>query len=1110
MELSELSALYTNSVQQKKMLEWIASDSNRLHLKGLKGSSAALFASSVFKQQVGNFLFVLNDEESAGYFYNDLTQILGKDTVYFFPSSYKHSIKYNRQDVSNGILRTEALNALTVASAFHVIVTCPDAVAEKIVSKRQLQDKTLVLKSGDALAVDDLVDVLLQFHFNRVDFVYEPGQFSVRGGIVDIFSFSSEYPYRIDFLGNEIDTIRTFDIESQLSKERQTQISVIPNVKAEKKDLISFFNFLPENTLLFFKDTQEVKNQLSVIFEEQQLKVLDKGDGEMEKVSENLISAEDFVAEINRFRIVEFGTRSFFETQDNVIFSTSAQPVFMKNFNLVSQNLLQHLVQGYKVYILSDSKKQTDRIRAIFQDRGDKITFQPVLRTLHEGFLDNDLKVCCYTDHQIFDRFHKFSLRTESVKMGKVVSALKELNQFQLGDYVVHIDHGIGRFGGLIEQEKDGTKQEVIKLIYKDGDIVLVSIHALHRISKYKGKDGEPPRITKLGGNAWQNLKDRTKKKVKDIARDLITLYAKRMKEKGFAFPPDSYLQHELEASFFYEDTPDQEKATADVKRDMERARPMDRLICGDVGFGKTEIAVRAAFKAATEGKQVAVLVPTTVLALQHFKTFSERLKDFPCKIDYLSRAKKASQQKEILQQLKEGKIDIIIGTHRLIGKDVAFHDLGLLIIDEEQKFGVSVKEKLKQIKVNVDTLTLTATPIPRTLQFSLMGARDLSVMHTPPPNRYPVQTEVIEFNEDIIREAIRTEIDRNGQVFLVNNRISNIEHLESIVKKLVPEARTVVAHGQMESQRLEEIILDFVNYEYDVLIATSIIESGIDIPNANTIIINNAQNFGLSDLHQLRGRVGRSNRKAYCYLLTPSQKLLTADAKKRLQAIENFSDLGSGFNLSMQDLDIRGAGNMLGAEQSGFIVDLGYETYQKILNEAVTELKDEEFSELYAEQQEGDGMLFVSDCAVESDLELMFPHDYIENVSERMSLYRELDNIENEKLLREYENRLIDRFGPLPPQARDLILMVRARFLAMELGFEKLVLKEGKMFAYFVSNPDSAYYKSDTFGKVLHYIQYFNADCKLRDRQGKRSLLIEKVTSIEKVYDILQMMKEG
>ncbi len=1110
MELSELTSLYAKSPLQNQFLDFCSSNAQHLHLKGLQGSSAALFVASVFKQKTGNFLFLLDDEESAGYFYNDLTQILGNNIVYFFPSSYKHSIKYNKQDVSNGILRTEALNAL-LTDEFHIIVTCADAIAEKIVSKQQLQDKTLVLKENETVEIQKLVEDLLKYNFSRVDFVYEPGQFSVRGGIVDVFSFSSEYPYRIDFFGNEIDTIRSFDIETQLSKERQSQIAIIPNVKTEKQDLISFFDFLPKNVFIFAKDFTEVKSQLETIFDEQQLKVIDKGEGDIEKVSENLISDKDFVAQIENFRTIEFGTHSFFKTEDYILFSTAPQPVFMKNFNLISENLLQYLVQGYKVYILSDSKKQTDRISAIFQDRGDKITFQPVLKTLHEGFVDNDLKVCCYTDHQIFDRFHKFSLRTESVRMGKVVSTLKELNQFQPGDYVVHIDHGIGRFGGLIEQEKNGTKQEVIKLIYQDGDIVLVSIHALHRISKYKGKDGEPPKITKLGGNAWQNLKERTKKKVKDIARDLIALYARRMKEKGFAFPPDSYLQQELEASFFYEDTPDQEKATAAVKKDMENTRPMDRLICGDVGFGKTEIAVRAAFKAATESKQVAVLVPTTVLALQHYKTFSERLKDFPCRVEYLSRSKSASQQKEILKQLKEGKIDIIIGTHRLVGKDIAFHDLGLLIIDEEQKFGVAIKEKLKQVKINVDTLTLTATPIPRTLQFSLMGARDLSVMRTPPPNRYPVQTEVLEFNEDVIREAIRAEINRNGQIFLINNRIDNIEHIEAIVNKIVPEARTVVAHGRMESERLENIIVDFVNYEYDVLIATSIIESGVDIPNVNTIIVNNAQNFGLSDLHQLRGRVGRSNRRAYCYLLTPSKKLLTSDAKKRLQAIENFSDLGSGFNLSMQDLDIRGAGNMLGAEQSGFIVDLGYETYQKILTEAVAELKEEEFADLYAEQENADDqMQFVTDCAIESDLELMFPHDYIENVSERMSLYRELDNIENEQLLQEYEKRLIDRFGALPPQAKDLILMVRARFLAISLGFEKLVLKDGIMIAHFVSNADSPYYKSETFGKVLHYIQYFSNDCQMRQRQGKYSLLINNVTSIETVYDILSMMKEG
>jgi transcription-repair coupling factor (superfamily II helicase) len=807
---------------------------------------------------------------------------------------------------------------------------------------------------------------------------------------------------------------------------------------------------------------------------------------------------------------MEWGEKTYFQTKTTIQFNTSLQPIFHKNFDLITDNLKARLKEGYKLYILSDSVKQTDRIAAIFADRGDAIPFQPIKNTLHEGFIDHDLSLLCYTDHQIFDRFHKYQLKTDKTRLGKVVLTLKELNQFKIGDYMVHVDHGIGTFGGLVRTNVNGKMQEMVKLVYKDDDIIFVSIHALHRISKYKGKDGEAPHINKLGSGAWERLKERTKTKVKDIARELIKLYAKRKAEHGFQFSPDSYLQQELEASFIYEDTPDQIKATADVKKDMESLLPMDRLVCGDVGFGKTEVAVRAAFKAVTDSKQVAVLVPTTVLALQHYNTFKDRLKDFPCTIEYLSRAKTNKQTADILEKLSKGQVDIIIGTHKLVGKSVKFHDLGLLIIDEEQKFGVKVKEKLKEMKINVDTLTMTATPIPRTLQFSLMGARDLSIINTPPPNRYPVQTEIYSFDEDVIREAIQLEMNRNGQIFFLNNRIQSIYAMETMIKRLIPGCRVAVGHGQMPADQLEEIIVDFIDYEYDVLVATTIIESGIDIPNVNTIIINSAHNFGLSDLHQLRGRVGRSNRKAFCYLLAPEMSLLTPEARRRLQAIETFSDLGSGFNIAMQDLDIRGAGNLLGAEQSGFIADLGYETYQKILNEAVHELKDEEFADLYADENKGTASStgFVTDCQIDSDLEVLFPADYIENISERISLYRELDHIENESELIDFEKRIEDRFGKIPAEGQSLILVVRLRWLAIGLGIEKLVLKNESMTAFLVTNAQSLYYQSDNFGRLLKFMTLHPHKCRLREKNHRRSVVFSDINSVEKAYKILAEVK--
>ena len=924
----------------------------------------------------------------------------------------------------------------------------------------------------------------------------------MRGSILDVFSFSYEFPYRIDFFGNEVETIRSFDVETQLSKEKLDSIYIVPEMTKGNRTNSSLLDSLPSETLLASKDMAWVKERIGSIWNEEPIIGDEESFANIEQLRAKLITGEDFLHAALGFCRLHFGTRPMGVADATLTFSMEAQPIYHKNFDLVSESFHKYLEDGYTLYILSDVEKQATRIRAIFEDRGDDIPFTSVNKTIHEGFADETLRVCLFTDHQLFDRFHKFNLKSDKARSGKLSLSLKELNQFTTGDYIVHIDHGVGQFGGLVRTEVNGKMQEAIRLIYQNNDIIFVSIHSLHKLSKYKGKDsGEPPKLSKLGTGAWEKMKERTKSKVKDIARDLILLYSKRKQEKGFAYSPDSFMQHELEASFIYEDTPDQMKATADVKADMENDRPMDRLICGDVGFGKTEVAIRAAFKAVSDNKQVAVLVPTTVLAFQHYQTFSERLKDFPCRIEYISRARTAKEIRETLKDLKEGNINIIIGTHRIVGKDVTFKDLGLLIIDEEQKFGVSVKEKLRQLKANVDTLTMTATPIPRTLQFSLMGARDLSSITTPPPNRYPVQTEVERFNPDIIREAINFEMSRNGQVFFINNRIQNIYEMEALVKREVPDARIAVGHGQMEPEKLEKIILDFVNYEYDVLIATSIVESGIDVPNANTIIINNAQQFGLSDLHQLRGRVGRSNRKAFCYLLSPPLSSLTQEARRRLQAIENFSELGSGIHIAMQDLDIRGAGNMLGAEQSGFIADLGYETYQKILEEAVDELKAEEFADLYSnatENRPDTGSEYVRETYIESDLELMFPPTYIPNDSERVSLYRELDKMEEERDILAFTERLKDRFGKVPKEGKELIRVVRLRRMAKTLGMEKVILKKGQMSIFLVTNPESPYYESEAFDKLLGFIQKHPRECTLREQNGKRSIVIKNVPTVE------------
>lgn len=1117
MDISELQRIYAGHPNVRALAAQLENSSVRsIFLGGLHASASSLFLSSVIDTSPRSFVFILGDVEEAGYFYHDLIQINGEKNVLFFPSSYRRAIRYGQKDAANEILRTEALNRLQKQEPV-CIVTYPDAIAEKVVSQKVLAEKTITLSIGQCIGTDVLMDMLAEWGFEQVDYVYEPGQYSLRGSIVDVYSYASEYPYRIDFFGDEIDSIRTFEVESQLSKERKDSISIVPElVSMQSGEYVSFFRFLKDDAIIGMKDFLWIRERIDAVHEEtiskQALEAADEEQREdLLRMNNRLMDGSSFTSDVLEFRRMEFGNKPTGHPQATLTFDVVAQPIFHKNFDLVSSTLDDYVQKGYTLYICTDSEKQAKRLKDIFEERGDAISFTYVNKTLHEGFTDNFLKKCFFTDHQIFDRFHKYNLRSERARSGKVALTLKELSQFEPGDYVVHIDHGIGKFAGLVRLPNGNSTQEVIKLVYQNDDVVFVSIHSLHKISKYKGKEGEPPRINKLGTGAWEKIKERTKTKIKDIARDLIRLYSQRKQEKGFAYSPDSFMQHELEASFLYEDTPDQSKATADVKADMESQRPMDRLVCGDVGFGKTEVAMRAAFKAVTDNKQVAVLVPTTVLAYQHFQTFSERLKDFPCKVEYLSRARTAKDTTRIIKELADGTINIIIGTHKLIGKSVKFKDLGLLIIDEEQKFGVSVKEKLRQIKVNVDTLTLTATPIPRTLQFSLMGARDLSVIQTPPPNRYPIQTEVHTFNEQIITDAINFEMSRNGQVFFVNNRIQNLVELKALILRHIPDCRVCIGHGQMQPEELEKIIMDFVNYDYDVLLATTIIESGIDIPNANTIIINQAQNFGLSDLHQMRGRVGRSNRKAFCYLLAPPLHVLTPEAKRRLQAIENFSDLGSGIHIAMQDLDIRGAGNMLGAEQSGFIADLGYETYQKILAEAVKELKEDEFSQLYTEelQMAGEekisGEDFVSECLVESDLELLFPNEYIPSSSERMLLYRELDGLELDKDVLDFKARLEDRFGKVPTEGQELLRIVPLRRLAKRLGAEKVVLKAERMVLYFVSNPDSPFYQSIAFGKVIGYMGTHPRYCNLREQNGRRSMVVKNVETVETAVSILQ-----
>ena len=1098
-----LSEIFVTPQRRKAIDKLLGGKSLCTSAYALAGSAPALLFAGMTPRQSPT-LIIGDSLDDAGYLYHDLSRILGEEAVLMFPSGYKRDIKYGQIDAPSQILRTEVLNNWHTNPLLRYVITYPDAIAERVASKETIARHTLRLKQGDTVDPVDTINWLRDNGFIEVDYVYEPGHFALRGSILDIFGYSNELPYRIDFFGDEIDSMRTFNIETQLSQQRLDDISITSNV-AQHSHGDSLLNFIGDDTLIAVRDAQYTLSRIREIagetFSESSL-IANEGD---RNAMNQVVDADEFIARFSQFRQLRFSASAQpdSDAKASIDLCCSPQGIYHKNFDLISEDFKKMLAEGYTLYILSDSEKQIERLKVIFEDRGDDISFTPILSTIHEGFVDHSTKSCFFTDHQIFDRFHKYTLKSDRARSGKLALSLKELSSIEVGDFIVHIDHGVGRFAGLLRTNVNGRIQEMIKLTYQNDDIIFVSIHSLHKLSKYRGKEGVPPKINKLGTGAWNRIKEKTKSKLKDIARDLIKLYAARKNETGYSFSPDGYMQQELEASFIYEDTPDQLTTTAAVKADMESSRPMDRLICGDVGFGKTEIAIRAAFKAATDGKQTAVLVPTTVLAYQHYHTFKDRLKDFPVRVDYLSRARTPKQVKQIIADLAEGKIDILIGTHKLIGKDVKFKDLGLLVVDEEQKFGVAVKEKLKQMKVNVDTLTMSATPIPRTLQFSLMGARDLSAITTPPANRYPIVTSVNALNDDILLEAINFEMSRNGQVFIVNHRIEGLYDLEAMVRRLVPDARTVVGHGQMAPDKLEKVIIDFANHDYDILLATTIIESGIDMPNVNTIIINNAQNFGLSELHQLRGRVGRSNRKAFCYLLVPPHIPLSPVSRRRLQAIESFSDLGSGIHIAMQDLDIRGAGNLLGAEQSGFIADLGYETYQKILKEAVVELRTEEFSDVLT-ADDNDEKEYVADCVIESDMELLLPSSYVPQESERIILYKELDSIEREIDLQAFKERLVDRFGKIPPETAELLRVPRLRRLARQLGIEKVSLKQERMYLYFVDESNKAYYQSPMFGKIINFMQQNARRCNIRENNNRRSISIAMVTTVEAAVDIL------
>ncbi|MFO8145858.1 MAG: transcription-repair coupling factor [Bacteroidota bacterium] len=1113
MSKTSIAQNFAKSLQQQKLRDTLvlfSKNTANIHLKGLVGSALSFAVSDAFEEADVPFLLVFNDKEEAAYFLNDLEQLIGEKNVLFYPGSYRRPYQMEETDNANVLLRAEVLNRINSRKKPAVIVTYPDALFEKVVTRKELDRSTLKIAVGDLLSIDFVNEVLFEYKFKRVDFVTEPGEFSVRGGIIDVFSFSNDEPYRIEFFGDEVDSIRSFDVETQLSTEKVKKISVMPNVENKKLDEIreSFLKYIASNTLVFVKDLDIFFAQLDKLFSkaEEAFKTISE-EIKHNKPEELFCNSEIIKRQLVDFSVVELSTQAYLKSAETIEFNTKPQPSFNKQFDLLIDNLIENTEAGYTNYIFCVSEQQAKRFHDIFDDQDRLVKYQTVVLSLFQGFIDETSKMVCYTDHQIFERYHKFQLKSGYAK--KQAITFKELSNLEVGDYVTHIDHGIGRFGGLQKIDVEGKKQEAIKLVYGERDILYLSIHSLHKISKFNGKDGKPPKIYKLGSNAWKNLKEKTKSRVKHIAYNLIELYAKRRLQKGFAFGPDSYLQHELEASFIYEDTPDQTTATAAVKEDMETERPMDRLVCGDVGFGKTEVAIRAAFKAVDNGKQVAVLVPTTILAFQHHKTFTERLKDFPVTVDYLNRFRTAKERRETLADLEAGKVDIIIGTHQLVSKTVKFKDLGLLIVDEEQKFGVAVKDKLKTIKENVDTLTLTATPIPRTLQFSLMAARDLSTITTPPPNRYPIETHVVRFAEDTIRDAISYEIQRGGQVFFIHNRIENIKEVAGMIQRLVPDAKVGIGHGQMEGKKLENLMLSFMNSEFDVLVSTTIVESGLDVTNANTIFINNANNFGLSDLHQMRGRVGRSNKKAFCYFITPPYSAMTDDARKRITALEQFSELGSGINIAMKDLEIRGAGDLLGGEQSGFINEIGFDTYQKILNEAIEELKENEFKDLYHKDEDVEDKTFVKDTQIDADFELLFPDDYINNISERLNLYTQLNSVKTEEELLKYEAHLVDRFGELPTQAVDLLNSVRIKWIASKIGLEKVVMKQGKLIGYFIADQQSGFYQTQAFTKVLQYVQTHSRSCTMKEkktRSGLRLLLtFEKITSIERALKVLE-----
>ncbi|WP_121924808.1 transcription-repair coupling factor [Flavobacterium weaverense] len=1090
----------------------------KMHLSGLLGSALSFVIRSIFKKSELPFLIVLNNKEEAAYYLNDLEQMIGDQDVLFYPGSFRRPYQIEETDNANVLLRAEVLNRINSHKKPAIIVTYPEALFEKVVTRRELDKNTLKVAVGDKISIDFINEVLFEYEFKRVDFITEPGEFSVRGGIVDVFSFSNDNPYRVEFFGDEVESIRSFDVATQLSIETQKKITIIPNVenKVFQENRESFLDYISEKTVIFIQNTEDFFSQLDKQFEKAEEAFAKLSQEIKRSTPEQLfLNQASFIKRALDFSVVELSSKPIFRTTKKFEYHIQPQPSFNKQFDLLLNNLSENHFNGYKNYLFCSNENQAKRFHDIFETL-DEANSENILKQYHtvvlplfQGFIDDENQITCYTDHQIFERYHKFNIKSGYSKKQNIT--LKELTTLSVGDYVTHIDHGIGRFGGLQKIQVEGKTQEAIKLVYADNDIVYVSIHSLHKISKYNGKDGAPPKIYKLGSNAWKILKQKTKARVKHVAFNLIQLYAKRRLDKGFQFAPDSYLQNELESSFIYEDTPDQTKSTAEVKADMESDRPMDRLVCGDVGFGKTEVAIRAAFKAVDNSKQVAILVPTTILAYQHYRTFTERLKDMPVTIGYLNRFRTAKQKTETLKDLADGKLDIVIGTHQLVNKNVVFKDLGLLIVDEEQKFGVNVKDKLKTIAANVDTLTLTATPIPRTLQFSLMAARDLSVITTPPPNRYPIETNVVGFSEELIRDAISYEVQRNGQVFFINNRIENIKEVAGMIQRLVPNARVGIGHGQMEGKKLEELMLAFMNGEFDVLVATTIIESGLDVPNANTIFINNANNFGLSDLHQMRGRVGRSNKKAFCYFICPPYSAMTDDARKRIQALEQFSELGSGFNIAMKDLEIRGAGDLLGGEQSGFINEIGFDTYQKILNEAIDELKENEFKDLYPEENDIETKEYVKDLQIDTDFELLFSDEYINNVSERLSLYNELGAVKNEEELIIFQNKLIDRFGPMPPRAKALMNSIRIKWIATRLGIEKLVMKKGKMIGYFVSDQQSDYYQSKRFTNMIQFVTKNSNICKIKEKETptglKLLLTFENVKNTRIALEYMEML---